>query len=613
MCGISGYFGRKNDARKVLLDVLEKLEYRGYDSSGIAFLTDGKVVYKRAVGELENLKKEFKNDSYSKAHIGIAHTRWATHGAPNKKNAHPHKAGSIYLVHNGIIENYKEIKEELEKEGLVFKSDTDSEVVAALVNNYYNQGESLAEAFKKALKRLRGAFAIVLFSEKEPDSLFAARLSSPLALGLGEEEFFLASDALAFSKYTKRVIYLNDYEILSISSLGYKIENYKNGKRTKSKIESLDVNSDTISKSGFKSYMQKEIYEQSDSIESSLRGRVDKNEWKTVLGGLQDFEAELKETKRIHFVACGTSYNAALGVSELFESLANIQVKILSASEARYKKKLFLEKNDIAIFISQSGETADTLAALERYKKEGALCLGVVNTVASSIARKTHAGVYNHAGPEISVASTKAFTSQITILILIAAKLAELKGINDTKRKLLLKSLVKIPHIFKQEAKRIDKETKRIAKNIFKKEHMYFLARGRLLALAEEGALKVKEISYIHAESYPSGELKHGPIALLEKDFPVVFLVPEGELYEKTISNMEETKARGAKVIAITKHSMKEIKRLAHHMLEMPNKYNELDLLVYSLPLQFLAMHLAELRGLNVDKPRNLAKSVTVE
>ncbi len=613
MCGISGYFGKKNDARKVLLDILEKLEYRGYDSSGIAFLTNNKVVYKRAVGELENLKKEFKNNAYSKAHIGIAHTRWATHGAPNKKNAHPHKAGSIYLVHNGIIENHKEIKEELQKEGVVFKSDTDSEVVAALVNNYCDKGDSLTDAFKKTLRRLKGAFAIVLFSEKEPNSLLAARLSSPLALGIGEEEFFLASDAPAFSKYTKRVIYLNDYELLSITPLGYKIENYKNGKRTKNKIENLDINSNDVSKNGFKSYMQKEIYEQGESIKSSLRGRIDKNEWKAVLGGLQDFEAELKEAKNIHFVACGTSYNAALGVSEQFESLADVQVKILHASEARYKKRLFLEKNDIAVFISQSGETADTLAALERYKKEGALCLGVVNTVASSIARKTHAGVYNHAGPEISVASTKAFTSQITILTLIAAKLAELKNIKELERKKLLKALVKIPSIFDNEVKIIDKETKKIAKSIFKKEHMYFLARGRLLALAEEGALKAKEISYIHAESYPSGELKHGPIALLEKGFPVVFLVPEGELYEKTVSNMEETKARGAKVIAIAKHSMKEVKKLADHVIEMPGTYNDLDILAYSLPLQLMAMHLAELRGLNVDKPRNLAKSVTVE
>ncbi len=615
MCGIAGYIGKKQNVNQTLLSILEKLEYRGYDSAGLASLCDGELFYKRALGELANLKSKIPKLEHSCGGLGIAHTRWATHGKPSLKNAHPHKVGSVYVVHNGIIENYKELKEELAKDGFKPKSDTDTELIAALVQKYKKENKDLKDTFKAALSRLRGAFAILLFDADEPTRLLAARLSSPLVLGLADDgEYFLASDALAFSGLAKRVVYLNDFELLDIQKDFYKLENFKNGKSLKAKSIELKELQKKVSKSGFDSYMLKEIYEQPESVSASMQGRIDKKTYEAVLGGLADYKEELKSASKIHFVASGTSFHAALASKNLFEDLLGLPTRLVYASEANPKRKL-LPRGAVAFFLSPSGETADTLSALEKYKKQGVLCLGVVNTVASSIARKTHAGVYNHAGPEISVASTKAFSSQIVVLSLIAAFMAQLKEDAKAKKeaKKLLRALSKLPKQIEASLKDADSFARRAAKSAKDKKSIFFLSRGELVALAYEGALKAKEISYIHAEGYPAGELKHGPIALLEKGFPVFFALQEGALYEKLLSNMQETKARGAKIFAVGLKSMQEAQKLGDIFITVPKTHKYLQSILHAVPMQLFAYHLAKLRGHNVDKPRNLAKSVTVE
>ncbi len=614
MCGIAGYIGKNEQVNDSLITVLEKLEYRGYDSSGLAsYLNNSKFVYKRALGDLQKLKEKIKNTKDSRGGIGIAHTRWATHGKPAIKNAHPHKHGSVYLVHNGIIENYKELKEFLESKGCKFKSDTDSEVIAALIDFYIKQGNSVRDAFKYTLNKLKGAFAILFFSETEPDKLFAARLSSPLVLGLLDNgDFLLASDVLAISDKVKRVIYLNDYEMLELNTEFYKIDNFRNGKSVKSVVKDLELDLAGTDKGEFDSYMLKEIYEQPDALRASLQGRIDKKTWAAVLGGLSDFKEELKNASEIHFVASGTSLYAAMSVKDLFEDLLELSVKLVFASEANPKPAL-IKPGTIAFFISQSGETADTLSALEKYKKIGVLCFGIVNTVASSIARKTHAGVYNHAGPEISVASTKAFSSQVAVLILVASFIAQTKAMKSNKTKRLLRALLKLPEQMESTLEYANRFAARAAKQVKDKHSIYFLARRELLPLAYEAALKAKEISYIHAEAYPAGELKHGPIALIEKGFPTFFILARGKLYNKLVSNMQEIKARGAKIFALGVSEMDEAKALSDKFLELPETDLYVQTLVYVLPVQLFAYHLAKERGLNVDKPRNLAKSVTVE
>ena len=615
MCGIAGYIGKNKNVNETLISILEKLEYRGYDSAGVASFSDGKLLYKKAVGELSKLKAKMPKSGKVCGGIGIAHTRWATHGKPSLKNAHPHKVDKIYIVHNGIIENYKELKQELEKSGFTPKSDTDTELIAALVAKFKKESPDLKEAFKKALAHLKGAYAILLFDESEPDRLLAARLSSPLVLGLEEGgDYLLASDALAFSDMARRVVYLNDYELLDIRPEHYTLENFKNGKSLKAKTQEFESLKTQVSKSGFDSFMLKEIFEQPESIASSMQGRINKKSWEAVLGGLADYKEELKALSEIHFVASGTSYHAAMSVKDLFEDLLSVPVRLVYASEAAPKKKL-LPLGTVAFFISQSGETADTLSALEKYKKRGVLCLGVVNTVASSIARKTHVGVYNHAGPEISVASTKAFSSQIVVLALIAAFIAQAKADKKAiaKARKVLRALYRLPEQVEESLRVSDKFAKEAAKMAKDKKSMFFLARGELTALAYEGALKAKEISYIHAEGYPAGELKHGPIALIEKGFPTFFALQDGKLYEKLLSNMQEVKARGAKIFAVGLKGFQEAEKLSDKFIALPKTHEHLQVVLHSLPMQLFAYHLAKLRGLNVDKPRNLAKSVTVE
>ncbi len=614
MCGIAGYIGQNEKVNESLVKILEKLEYRGYDSSGIAFISsNSKLVYKRALGDLQKLKEKLRDTKDSCGGIGIAHTRWATHGKPALKNAHPHKYGSVYLVHNGIIENYRELKEFLETKEYKFKSDTDTEVIAALIDFYIKQGCSTRQAFQNTLDKLKGAFAILFFSETEPGKLFAARLSSPLVLGLLDDgDFLLASDLIAISDKAKRVIYLNDYEMLELNPGFYKIDNFRNGKSVKAIAKNIDIDLTASDKGDFDSYMLKEIYEQPDALRSSMQGRIDKKTWSAVLGGLSDFKEELKNASEIHFIASGTSLYAAMSTKDLFEDLLELPVKLVFASEANPKRAL-IKPGTIAFFISQSGETADTLSALGKYKKTGVLCFGIVNTVASSIARKTHAGVYNHAGPEISVASTKAFSSQVAVLVLVASFIAQAKSLNPKKTRQVLKSLIKVPEQMELALESANRFAKRIAKQVKDKRSIYFLARQELLSLAHEAALKAKEISYIHAEAYPAGELKHGPIALIEKGFPVFFILSKGKLYNKLVSNMQELKARGAKIFAVGTDQMNEAKVISDSFLEMSELNLYLQTLIYILPAQLFAYHLAKERGLNVDKPRNLAKSVTVE
>ncbi len=607
MCGIAGYFGEKENADKVLISILEKLEYRGYDSAGFAITQGEKIVFEKASGELGNLKEKLKEKKFEKGGLGIAHTRWATHGTPSTKNAHPHKVGKVFLVHNGIIENYKEIESFLKKQGYKFKSETDTEKIAGLFDYNLKQEKDSQKAFEKTLKTLRGAFAIVAFVEGE-NQLFLARLSSPLVVGVTEKDYFVASDALALSQFSKRVIYLDDFDYALLGDFGFRHFSFKDGKRKTSKIEDFDESLKSAEKGNFDSFMLKEIYEQAESIYSSIAGRVKNGQ--AILGGLKDVEKELQSAKEIHFVAAGTSFNASLAVKDLFESLG-VPVFNTLASEAKYSKARVRE-GTVAFFISQSGETADTKEALKKYKKEGALCLGITNTVASSIARETHAGVYNHAGPEISVASTKAFTSQIAVLILIYAKIKGLKFTLDGKDKILLKELQSLPEILKKEIKKIDKKASQIAKALKSAKSMYTLARAGELALAFESALKIKEISYIHAEGYPSGELKHGPIALIEKDFPV-FMFFGTELYEKTFSNAQEVKARDALLVSVLDKTHKDAKKISDYYFELNYLKSKANIILQTLPLQLLAYHLAKEKGLNVDKPRNLAKSVTVE
>ena len=607
MCGIAGYIGEIHNPKEVLLKILKNLEYRGYDSAGVAYVQDNNIVYKKSVGELKNLIQLLKSEKARKGGLGIGHTRWATHGKPSVKNAHPHNVGDVFIVHNGIIENYKEIQDFLEQEGYKFKTDTDTEKVAGLFDYFLKQTKDPFEAFKSALKMLKGAYAIVAFT-KEGDRIFASKLSSPLVLGVGEGEYFLASDALALSDFTKRVIYLQDGDILQIDKLGYKIDHI-NGNVSDRKIENLNELMSKAGKEGFDSYMLKEIYEQPQSIQTSTAGRISK-ELEPILGGLTAVEPELKSAKEIHFIAAGTSYNAALAVKHLFDELG-LPVFVKLASEAKYDNEKIRE-NTIAFFISQSGETADTISALERYKKEGALTLGVVNTVASTIARETHAGVYNHAGPEISVASTKAFTSQLSVLFLIYSLLKKLKFTLSEKDKLLLKELLQTPKKLEDALPSIDKQSLKVAQKIFKKKSMFTLARGELYPIAKEAALKIKEISYIHAEAYPAGELKHGPIALIEKGFPTLYFVGNN-LYEKTISNIQEVKARDAQVFSVCFDNMKEVIKISDNTIKIPKLKTAASLIFYASALQLIAYHSAKLKKLNVDKPRNLAKSVTVE
>lgn len=611
MCGIIGYIG-KREAFPIIIKGLERLEYRGYDSAGVALLDDKMHVFKKK-GKVAELFK-YAKDHNPKGTIGIGHTRWATHGEPSDRNAHPHlsESGSIALIHNGIIENYIVLKTALEKEGQKFVSDTDTEVLAHLIETVkIKDNLTLEEAVREALSQVVGAYAIVVLDEKDPDTLVVARRGSPLVIGIGEQEFFIASDASPIIEYTKSVIYLEDGQMATVKRSGeYNVKTIEGVAKTPF-IEEMTLEAEMLELGGYEHYMQKEIFEQARTIHDALRGHILPDH--TVhLRGVEEVLPRFTKAKRIIITACGTSWIAGLVGEYLIEQLARIPVEVEYASEFRYRNPI-LSKDDIVIAISQSGETADTLAALTLAKESGALIYGISNVVGSSIARITDAGSYIHVGPEIGVASTKAFTGQVVILSLLALLLAKDRGTLEEKEYIkLVDSLSKmsdhVEKILKEENK-----IKEIARILKDKDNALFLGRGILFPVALEGALKLKEISYIHAEGYPAAEMKHGPIALVEKDFPVIVVATNNAMIEKVISNVQEVKARGALLIGIIREGHEEMKKIFDYTIEIPNVPDEWMPILSVIPLQLLAYHTAILRGSDVDKPRNLAKSVTVE
>ncbi|MFN5984721.1 MAG: glutamine--fructose-6-phosphate transaminase (isomerizing) [Fluviicola sp.] len=614
MCGIVAYIGKK-EAYPVLIKGLKRLEYRGYDSAGIALLNGDEIaVYKRQ-GKVANLE-EYAADKLKTATSGIGHTRWATHGPPNDVNAHPHSSedGSIALIHNGIIENYNVLKEELITRGYTFKSQTDTEVLVHLISDIKKkENVALDEAVRLALLSVIGAYAIVVISKDNPNQLIAARKSSPLVVGIGKEnDFYLASDATPIIEYTNQVVYLDDEEIAVVDlNEGLKITNLRNQVQTPY-IQELEMHLEALEKGGYEHFMLKEIHEQPRSIKDCFRGRLNAEEGWVSLGGVKDYEQKMIAAQRIVMVACGTSWHACLVGEYLFEDLARINVEVEYASEFRYRNPI-INENDIVIAVSQSGETADTLAALELAKSKGATILGVCNVVGSSISRITDAGSYTHAGPEIGVASTKAFTAQVTVLTLMALSLAHKKGtISESKFRTMLSELELIPE---KVQKILDKnaEIEQIAGIYQGAQNALYLGRGSSFPVALEGALKLKEISYIHAEGYPAAEMKHGPIALIDEEMPVFVIATQGTSYEKVVSNIQEVKARKGKIIAVVTEGDKEVKSMADHVIEIPDTDEHLVPLLATIPFQLLSYHIAVMRGCNVDQPRNLAKSVTVE
>lgn len=611
MCGIVGYIGYR-DAYPILIKGLKRLEYRGYDSAGVALLDKELKVYKKAgkVSDLENFAKDLPLAGTA----GMGHTRWATHGAPSDRNSHPHSSGNrkLTIIHNGIIENYATIKEALIEKGHHFKSDTDTEVLVHLIENIQEETNfNLQDAVRVALTQVIGAYAIVVMSSDEPDLLIAARKGSPMVIGLGKGEYFIASDATPIVEYTKNVIYLNDSEIAIISRDNLLIKSIDNIVQTPY-VHELELKLEMLEKGGFEHFMLKEIYEQPRSVRDCMRGRIYPQQGRVLLGGLEAYTEKLKNINRIIIVACGTSWHAGLVGEYLIEEYGRVSVEVEYASEFRYRNPIISEK-DLVIAISQSGETADTMAALELAKAKGATIFGICNVVGASIPRITDAGVYTHAGPEIGVASTKAFTAQVTVLTLIAFFIAQIKGtVNQSKLITLLTELNEIPTLIEQ-ALQYNNEIKIIAKKFKDAPNCLFLGRGSAFPVALEGALKLKEISYIHAEGYPAAEMKHGPIALIDEEMPVVVIATKHSSYEKVISNIQEVKARGGKVIAIVSEGDSEVKKMADHVIEIPQTDEAFLPLLATIPLQLLAYHIAVMRGCNVDQPRNLAKSVTVE
>jgi len=614
MCGIVAYIGKK-EAFPIVLKGLKRLEYRGYDSAGVALLSNGELsVYKRA-GKVTNLEEHASQHNIA-GHAGIGHTRWATHGLPNDINAHPHVSmdGSIALIHNGIIENYDSLRKELISEGYEFKSETDTEVLVHLVDNISKKENVwFGEALRIALHHVVGAYAIVAISKNHPNRLVAARKSSPLVVGIGTEgDFYLASDATPIVEYTKQVVYMEDEEIAVIDlEEGLKLYNIGDQQKTPY-IQQLELELEALEKGGYEHFMLKEIYEQPRSILDCFRGRLNTNEGWVSLRGIREYEDKMIQANRLIIVACGTSWHAGLVGEYLIEDLARINVEVEYASEFRYRNPI-IHENDVVIAISQSGETADTLAALELAKSKGATILGICNVVGSSISRITDAGSYTHAGPEIGVASTKAFTAQVTILTLLALTLAHKKGtITTSALHTMLAELEAIPN----KVKRVLETNEHIEKiaNLYKDAtNALYLGRGSSFPVALEGALKLKEISYIHAEGYPAAEMKHGPIALIDENMPIFVIATQGNSYEKVVSNIQEVKARKGKIIAIVTEGDVHVRELADEVIEIPETNEYLVPLLATVPFQLLSYHIAVMRGCNVDQPRNLAKSVTVE
>ena len=613
MCGIVAYVG-KRDACPLLIKGLQRLEYRGYDSAGVALIDGDEIHNYKCRGKVAELQ-QLISDKNTNGHIGLAHTRWATHGEPSDVNAHPHLSsnGKIALIHNGIIENYASLKKALTKRGWTFQSDTDTEVLVNLILDIReNEKVDLVEAFRLALTQVVGTYAVVMVSLDDTETLIAARKGSPLLIGIGKDEYFLASDGTPVVEYTKDVIYLNDQEIAVVSlKNGVHVKSIDNEEKTPY-VQQLEMNLAQLEKVGFEHFMLKEIYEQPRSVKDSMRGRLNINKEIVSLGGIIQYEQKMLNANRFIIVGCGTSWHAGLVGEYLFETLVRTPVEVEYASEFRYRDPIITEK-DIVIAISQSGETADTLAAVELAKSKGATVIGICNVVGSSIARATDAGSYTHAGPEIGVASTKAFTAQVTLLLLMALSLAKRKGsISRFEYYELLSELETIPSKI-EKALQTDNQVKEIAARFKDARNCLYLGRGVNYPVALEGALKLKEISYIHAEGYPAAEMKHGPIALIDEDMPVIVVATQAGTYHKLISNIQEVKTRKGKIIAIVTEGDTEVRQLADYTIEVPMANELLTPLITTIPLQLLAYHIAVMRGCNVDQPRNLAKSVTVE
>ncbi len=613
MCGIVGYVGNRK-AWPVVIGGLKRLEYRGYDSAGVAMPVEGeiRVVKKKGrVAELDRLEPEYT----ARVTVAMGHTRWATHGEPNDVNAHPHlsASGEFCLIHNGIIENYAELKRRLLDRGYVFSSDTDTEVLVNLIEEIYEVGNvSPEDAVRLALTKVHGAFGIVVLCRSAPDMLVVARRGSPIVIGLGSGEYFVASDATPIVEYTKNVIYLNDDDIAIIGRDELTLKTIRNAPRTP-EIKVLELELDAIEKGGYEHFMLKEIFEQPRSIRDSMRGRIAQDRSEVKLGGLVDVSEKLLNAERMIIVACGTSWHAGLIGEYLFEDLARLPVEVEYASEFRYRNPI-VRADDVVLAISQSGETADTLAAIQQAKQQGATVLGVCNVVGSSIPRETHAGVYTHAGPEIGVASTKAFTSQVTVLALMAVMMGRMRGtLPDGRFNTLVEQLVSLPNVVERTIASVNDKVRYIAERYKDAANFLYLGRGYNFPVALEGALKLKEISYIHAEGYPAAEMKHGPIALIDENMPVVILATRDKTHEKIISNIMEVKARKGVVIAVVTEGDAFTPQLADYYLEIPEVAEPLTPLVSVLPLQLLAYYIAVMRGCDVDQPRNLAKSVTVE
>ncbi len=609
MCGIIGYVGQR-DVVPLVVEGLRRLEYRGYDSAGIAYFLEGKIQLKRSVGKLSSLEAILPRNP-SDGVSGIGHTRWATHGKPSEDNAHPHRAGTLVMVHNGIIENYLSLKKKLKAAGRVFASETDSEVIIHLVDSFYQQGHSLEAAVQEAVKEMRGSYAICILSEDAPDELVAVRSGCPLVVGVGENEYFVASDIPAFLSHTRKVIYLEDGEIVLISKKGLEISDFK-GARLLKERHKISWDPVMAEKGGYRHFMQKEIHEQPRAIIDTIRGHVAQEAGDVLLAGAEEIGDLMENCQRIVMIGCGTSWHAALVGKFLLEDIAQIRVEVDIASEFRYRNP-HLSKGDWVIGVSQSGETADTLAAIKEAASKGVPTLAICNVVGSSLSRETDAVFYTHAGPEISVASTKAFTTQLTALALLAIYLGRKRGhLSEKDGKELIHQLLLLPKQIEEVLTHEDRVVE-IAKRFFKYRDFLYLGRGILYPVALEGALKLKEISYIHAEGYPAGEMKHGPIALIDENMPVVVLALKDKVYEKMVSNVMEVKARGGVVIAFAEEGDTELGPLVDEIFFIPKVVPALSPILMTIPLQLLAYHISVSRGSDVDQPRNLAKSVTVE
>ena len=612
MCGIIGYYGTK-EIKPILLNGLKRLEYRGYDSAGISIMESSEIYTQKNAGNVSELVKNLKL-SEIQGKIGMGHTRWATHGEPTDLNAHPHldQTGKISLIHNGIIENYNSIKKVLIDKGYEFQSETDSEVLVQLISDiYFSDDLSFEQAVQVALTQVIGAYGIVTFCSEEPDTLVAARHGSPMVLGLGEDDYFIASDASPIVDYTRNVVYLDEDEIVTIKNGSHEIRSIKNDKVLKKVATEINFSIDQIEKGEFDHFMLKEIHDQVHSITDTMRGRVNKEDGTAHLGGISDYMDRIQSAHRIYIVGCGTSWHAGLIGKYLYEEYAGKPVHVEYASEFRYRSPI-IDAKTIVIAISQSGETADTLAAIKKAKNYGALTLGICNVVGSSIARETDCGIYTHAGPEIGVASTKAFTAQVTVLFLLALSFGRKNGISADTGKKFAHSLLNIREQVKSVLNASD-TILNVAKSTVGADNYLYLGRGMNYPVALEGALKLKEISYIHAEGYPAAEMKHGPIALIDEKMPVVFLAPHDDTFEKVFSNIQEVKARKGVIITVTDKRSEDLEKISDYIIDVPTTHPKVFPLLASISLQLLAYHLAVLRECHVDQPRNLAKSVTVE